>query len=368
MVVVPGDVELLNIDNTSEKSFVALCYSNKTLGISCYNELLNTIYTNFVTVSSLDINDILINLKIKLSPTLFIIHPTLISNQDLLDLILCSSDGAHKNYYKYKSLKSSCWNPETSMELICSKLYVKKLHQSFQMNRNITTNVYQQQQQQPQQLHSQPLFHNRDLHIPTVSVTMTSASIASSSRDNNINNNPSLNIHHNYFLISSVIDIDNNQLKSSLGALLTFMSTNLFQLDNGKIHVADLQLLKLSDYLKLDDMTYNALQIFTQDIHPNVIKECSKNKEGFSLFTLFDRTRSLLGRQILKNWMKQPFNNLEKINNRLDAIDLVTDPDNRELVNNVVKLLRRIGNADINRYIDYVLRYLRIHTTNSLYI
>ena len=100
-----NNFELLNDDKTVEKSFIAICYSNKTLGISCYNELLNTIYTDFITVSYLDINDILMNLKIKLSPTLFIIHPTLISNQAMLQMILCSIDGTDKDYYKYKSLK-----------------------------------------------------------------------------------------------------------------------------------------------------------------------------------------------------------------------------------------------------------------------
>ena len=320
------DLDQLNIDHdASHKSFVSLCYTNKTLGISCYSELTNTIYTDYITVSSSDMNDILINLKIKFSPTLFIIHPTLVSNQAILDLILCSADGLNKEYYKYKSLKSSCWNPELSMELICSKLYVKKLH----MN------------------------HHHNHHTNTMNPTTTLQHYSTTTTYNH-----SIDIRYNLFLLSSVIDMENQHLKSSLGALLSFMTTNLFQLENGIIQIADLQLLNISDYLKLDDITMNALQIFTQDIHPNVIKETSKNKEGFSLFTLFDRTRSFLGRQTLKNWMKQPYYNMEKISLRLDAIDLVVDIENREFIQNIIKLLRKIGNTDINRLVFAFILFL----------
>ena len=37
------------------------------------------------------------------------------------------------------------------------------------------------------------------------------------------------------------------------------------------------------------------MQIFAEEIHPNVIKGPGRSKEGFSIFGLFDRTQSISG-------------------------------------------------------------------------
>ena len=252
------DNELLNNDILQEKAFVALCYSNKTLGIACYNDALYVIYTDSIPVSSTDINNILINLKIKLSPTLFIVHPTLISNKAMLDLILCSADGMHTDYYKYTSLKSSCWSSENSLDFICSKLHVKKLYQlhsssSLAYNsgshHNVYTNTYVDTNHN--NINS---MHRQQSSLPTASATFNTSSLSSTSHYPSQRNNHQ--IQSNYLLLSAVIDLENIQVKSSLSALLTFMTNNLFNLDNGVVTVSNIQSLAIADYLKMDDLTY----------------------------------------------------------------------------------------------------------------
>ncbi|CAN0266134.1 unnamed protein product, partial [Hapterophycus canaliculatus] len=41
-----------------------------------------------------------------------------------------------------------------------------------------------------------------------------------------------------------------------------------------------------------------------------------RSKEGFSLFGLFDRTKSMSGRRCLKEWMLKPLHNIAAISAR----------------------------------------------------
>lgn len=267
------DNGILNNDILQAKSFVALCYSNKTIGIACYNELLNVIYTDSVPVSHTDISNILINLKIKLSPTLFIIHPSLISNKDMLDLILCSIDGTQNDYYKYTSLKTSCWSSETSLDYVCTKLNVKKMNQlqsssllpasssvfTPMCQHNTSANVYSNVNH-----NSINSVHRQQSTLPSSSSTYPANSSSSSSSTTSTMSScyPSQRnhqIHSNYLMLSAVIDLENAQLKSSLSALLTFMTNNLFNLDNGIVTVSSIKSLAIADYLKMDDLTYRYL-------------------------------------------------------------------------------------------------------------
>ena len=47
-----------------------------------------------------------------------------------------------------------------------------------------------------------------------------------------------------------------------------------------------------------------------------------KNKEGYSLFSLFDRTKSHPGREKLKDWMMKPVRELSIISHRQYGIGL----------------------------------------------
>lgn len=298
------DNELLNSDILQEKSFVALCYSSKTLGIACYNDALNVIYTDSIPVSSTDINNILINLKIKLSPTLFIIHPTLISNKAMLDLILCSADGMHRDYYKYTSLKSSCWSSETSLDFICAKLHVKKLYQlhstsSLSSSSSLPFNSGGHHIAYPSSYvdanhNNINSMHRQQSSLPASSTSFNTYSLPSTSHHPCQRNHQ---IQSNYLLLSAVIDLENTQVKSSLSALLTFMTNNLFNLDNGVVTVSNIQSLAIADYLKMDDLTYRYVWLTNK-----LFKRCwvfqlcihSNNRFYISLFIYYRLHKLLL--------------------------------------------------------------------------
>ncbi len=64
--------------------------------------------------------------------------------------------------------------------------------------------------------------------------------------------------------LSASLDLDNRQLISALGALLSYLRTNIFSLDDGLVTVADLQPLIVNEYLRMDSGTFQALQIFCE--------------------------------------------------------------------------------------------------------
>jgi DNA mismatch repair ATPase MutS len=92
--------------------------------------------------------------------------------------------------------------------------------------------------------------------------------------------------------------------------------------------------------VQIDQGSFAALQIFAEEVHPNVMKGKGRSKEGFSLFGLFDRKDSLPGRQRLREWMSRPMRSKEKILHRQRGVALVTRQSNRDFIAEVCSLLR----------------------------
>lgn len=162
-----------------------------------------------------------------------------------------------------------------------------------------------------------------------------------------------------YLQLVSAIDLESTQLKQSMGALLNYLQTNIFNMDDGVIVVSDVRQLQLISYLRIDSSTFRGLQIFAEEKHPEVIKGKGRSKEGFSLFGLFDRTRSLPGRQCLREWMMKPFCDKDRITKRQDGVAMTARPTNRDFVTDISKLLRKIH--DIPRML---LRIKKVEATH----
>lgn len=69
-----------------------------------------------------------------------------------------------------------------------------------------------------------------------------------------------------------VIDMENSESLSALGALVTYLQENIMNLESGMVYIAKLSTVTLDSYMKLTSGTQKALQIFQEDYHPNVIK------------------------------------------------------------------------------------------------
>ena len=258
---------------------LALCFSDATLGVAAYDESRNAIFTEAFAANKDDVEACLTAIKLALNPTLLLIHPRIVSNQEFLEI--CRSDPHNRDnlIYSYASLKSSQWAVESCRNLVASKLFLKM------GNRAKPSNFYA--------------------------------------------------------LLASKINLDSAQVCSSLGALMHHLASTHFLLDNGCVTVSDILPVPSLDFMRLDGETLKALSIFVVDQHPNVIKSQGRAKEGFSLFSYLDQTKSLPGRVRLKDWMRKPLVDLQHIKDRADALELLQSPDKIEWCSEQEKRLRK---------------------------
>ncbi|CAL9122662.1 unnamed protein product [Musa textilis] len=72
-------------------------------------------------------------------------------------------------------------------------------------------------------------------------------------------------------------------------------------------------------FLKLDAAAHEALQIFQVDKHPSDMG-IGRAKEGFSVFGMFNKCVTPMGRRLLRAWFLRPILDLDILNNRLNTI------------------------------------------------
>lgn len=83
-----------------------------------------------------------------------------------------------------------------------------------------------------------------------------------------------------------------------------------------------------------------SLQVFDHDLHPNM--HSTRQKEGFSLFGLLNRTRSEGGHKLLRTWTMRPLLNTRLIEQRLDAVAFFAS-DGFVLIQELHEALARIA-------------------------
>jgi DNA mismatch repair protein MSH5 len=229
-------------------------------------------------------------------------------------------------------VKSSAWNPDVALEVMCTKLAINS-PQGHDAEGDSAKCQY-------------PCCASWLRTIQKKFIECCGISLGHASR-------------RSYLQLVSAIDLESTQLKQSMGALLNYLQTNIFNMDDGMIMVSDVRQLDLISYLRIDSSSFRALQIFAEEKHPEVIKGVGRSKEGFSLFGLFDRTRSLPGRQCLREWMMKPFCDKERIASRQDGVAMTTRSTNLDFVADISKLLRKIH--DIPRML---LRIKKVEATH----
>jgi hypothetical protein len=150
----------------------------------------------------------------------------------------------------------------------------------------------------------------------------------------------------NYNSIGSLLDFESELQIKAVGGLLNFLEKTIFSYEEGgTITIGDIVHVQSSMYMNIDSMTFSALNIFATEHHPLMVANGRGNsKEGFSLFTLLDRTKSRGGRQMLRNWMLKPLLSRDELMLRQDGVELfMADIDCEAQFGAILNLLSEVG-------------------------
>ena len=109
---------------------------------------------------------------------------------------------------------------------------------------------------------------------------------------------------------------DKHVIVSSVGALINYLKETQM---SGLERISHIELYSESQYMRLDFNTQRNLELTETML--------SKEKRG-SLLWVIDKTKTAMGKRLIRSWLEHPLMNISKINNRQSAVE--------ELVNNNV--------------------------------
>ena len=275
--------------------------SGQTIAVAAFNETQSCLTTGSFSFSIIQehLSDdwMFEAMKRCLNPSLYILHPRILSNPTLLKFIV--GDQHTGNVIPYQSMKSSVWNPVNCFNILSTTVSMRT---------------------QPQ---------------------------------------TRLGYHSGYQRFASLINLEDKNIVSALSALLVHLQSTTFVTEQGRLILSSIKQLQLDNILRIDAASLAALQIFSEDKHPSIVKGFGKSKEGFSIFCLFDRTNSIIGRARLREWMRTPFCDKERIIARQNGVEMVMRPENIDFINAVSTQIKKF--ADITSCILKIKKVTGTH-------
>ena len=327
------------------------------ISFACYNEDTNEIIFEDTTANNgNDTERVIQNVLLETRPNLILVGNKVVANVPLLDCLTTmpptgeegSGDSGNENgeggagnnnqqqagnaqqqntttinNIPYQLLKSSAFEPRQCRSVILHKLRVLTLMRG----------------QTPMTGNSDNFAHAKN---------MTGNQNYNAAPGMHTNTLPTSNFH----ALASIINFDSPTLIRALGSLLIYLRNTAFRLEEGfTVTVNSIRRCPASNtYLRLEESTLRTLRIFATDHHPlmsnNNGKGNMKSKEGFSLFSLLDRTKSKSGRERLRQWMVQPLRDVNMIKQRHVGMDLFLHPDCHPSVSLVLERLSDVGSMD----------------------
>lgn len=150
-----------------------------------------------------------------------------------------------------------------------------------------------------------------------------------------------LNVPNIELYLNSLLNLDTNpQSVGAAGCLLTYLVKSQ---DGGNERSVDsVRHFALRDFMHLTGDTFRALGIFEDEHHPN--RHSTKTKEGLSLFGILNKTRTPMGRFLLRQWFLRPLLDRVKIRERQFVVGLLAHPRFKYVTTNISACLRKIKN------------------------
>eukprot|EP01022_Parablepharisma_sp_SALTPOND_P016390 TRINITY_DN238_c0_g1_i2.p1 TRINITY_DN238_c0_g1~~TRINITY_DN238_c0_g1_i2.p1 ORF type:complete len:823 (-),score=89.00 TRINITY_DN238_c0_g1_i2:5026-7494(-) len=143
--------------------------------------------------------------------------------------------------------------------------------------------------------------------------------------------------------IRNFIELDKKQSISALGGLLSYLET--ISSDN-KIKIKAVDEIASSGRVMISYKSLRDLQVFSEDLHPSLIKGKGRSKEGLSLFSLLDFTATVQGRHKLQHLLMSPLTDLTRICERHKVIQFFLDMNDPEILEEIISLLRHVAELE----------------------
>ena len=102
-----------------------------------------------------------------------------------------------------------------------------------------------------------------------------------------------------------------------------------------------------NDLLYCSPKTKNELCIFKYQLHPSLIKGYGKGKEGLSIFNLFNKCSTVQGKRLLKHMILFPLKDKEKLNQRYQCIQDLSDINNYTIIKGFLSNLSSIKDLEL---------------------
>ncbi|PWN39892.1 hypothetical protein IE81DRAFT_368712 [Ceraceosorus guamensis] len=144
--------------------------------------------------------------------------------------------------------------------------------------------------------------------------------------------------------LSSMINVDHMTLSiMAAEALLKHLSSESFSaggdLDD-RVPVTSIELLSLDHCLSIDGDSRLALSVFQEEQHATLHSD--RGKEGLSLFSLLNQTKTANGHHVLRRWLMLPSCDLNLLSMRHDAVECLSMSRNVEAVASISRALRSV--------------------------
>ena len=324
---------------------VAVVEDGPRMAFCAYDEEQNILLLEECLANGYEVQELVQGILTELGPTLLLLPSRIVANHDFFTLLTTrpvataatvlapkvdkeeeddnddnGDDDLNKNRLQqqrsipYRILKTSSLDVRTCKSLILSKLRVQSLRRQLDAN------------------HPAAAVFHPPLAVPSSQARPVLVS--------------------SYHALASVIDFQSKVQMQAVGSLLSFLQNAVFSHhEGGLVTVSDIRQVHSNHllFVKVPCETLSALHIFATDFHPLLGAKGSgagASKEGFSLFSFLDRTKSRAGRERLREWMLKPLRNVQEIARRQDGIQLflpTTFPELQLHTNSLVELLRNVG-------------------------
>ncbi|KYQ92250.1 hypothetical protein DLAC_07097 [Tieghemostelium lacteum] len=149
--------------------------------------------------------------------------------------------------------------------------------------------------------------------------------------------------------LESYINFDQHEMMKALGGLLSYLSKYLMldEFDTlESLNVNEIRQFSFDHFLQLDLNTLYSLHIFSQETHPSIYS-LGNSKEGLSVFGIMDRTKTPMGKRMLKSWFMRPSRKVSVIEQRQSLIGILGSNENHPLKMELLDILSHVKDVQI---------------------